>query len=458
MIALARRSLLAFFVAIAAAGPAVEAQAPPGSTFRVFLRSGDALPAYGEPVQVGDRLIFTLLVHERGGDRVLQLMSLSVETIDLDRTRGYAESMRAAHYAATRGEADYAAMTAEVQRALNQLTAVADPASRVALAEDAKRRLLSWSRENYSYRARDIAELAALFDDVIGELRVAAGGSRFALDLRAGPPAPAFEPLLEPPTLQESIELALAASRAADLADERAAILRAAFAALEANPLAAELRETVGNELDAELAAGVEYARLADEARRQSLAAMLEGDAPGVAAARRSVVERDRALGRRRPADVRALLAELDDRFERAAAHRLALDHYALVRPQLLAYERRMRPVLSGLDGLGPVLKAIEEMRSTAYERLEAASARLARLVAIASRVQAPADLADVHATLVSALHMAGQASARRRLAVTTTSIAVAKEASAAAAGAQLLAARARASLVERLFPPRIQP
>jgi hypothetical protein len=33
-----------------------------------------------------------------------------------------------------------------------------------------------------------------------------------------------------------------------------------------------------------------------------------------------------------------------------------------------------------------------------------------------------------------------------------------AREASSAAAGAQLLAAQARASLVERLFPPKIRP
>ena len=457
MIAAALRQSVAIAAIVVVAVPARAQVTPPGTTFRVFLRSGEALPAYGEAARVGDRLVFTLLLHERDRDRHLQLMSLPIDTVDVERTTRYAEAMRAGYYAATRGEADYAAMTAEVQRALGQLTAIEDAARRVALAEDAKRRLLAWSRENYSYRADDIAELAALFDDVIGELRAAAGSSQFSLDLRAGPAAPPAEALLPAPTLQESIAMALAAVRAADLAEERAAILSAAAAALNGVAEAADLRTTVARELDAELSASGEYARLADAARAASIAAMRVGDVAGVAAARDAVIERDRALGARRPAEVRALVTELDARLERAAAFRLALDHYALVRPRLLAYERRIRPVLSGLEGLDPLLEAIEGMRSTAYERLEAASSRLKRLADLAGRITVPDDLADVHATLVSALHLAEQASARRRLAVTTTSLAIARDASTAAAGAQLLVDQARTSLVARLFPPRIE-
>jgi hypothetical protein len=431
--------------------------AEPGSTFRVFLRDGTALPAYGESARVGDRLVFTLLIGE-ADDARLQLMSLPLDAVDVDRTARYAEAMRAAHYAATRGEADYAAITAEVQRALEQLTAIEDPDRRVALAEEAKRRLLSWSRENHSYRARDIAELGALFDDVIGELRAAAGDSRFSLDLRAGPAAPATEPLLPAPTLRDAIDLALVAARAADVAEDRLAILAAAIFAAGAGPDAADLIGRLERERDAEIAATGEYARLIDEAERQSLEAMRAGDVGAAQAARTAALDADRRLGHRRPAPMQALVAALDARLERTRAHRLALDHYALARPALLAYERRMRPVLSGLDGLRPVLTAVEEMRSTAYARLEAASDRLARLRALAGRVTPPDGLTDVHATFLSALHLAEQACARRRLAVATTSMPVAREASSAAAGAQLLAAQARETLVVRLFPPKIQP
>jgi hypothetical protein len=447
----------AIALVVAAAIP-LHAQQTPGTTFRVFLQSGEALPSYGEAARVGDRLVFTLLLGEDDLAPQLQLMSLPVDVVDLDRTMRYAEAMRAAHYAATRGEADYAAMTAEVQRALGQLTAIDDPARRLALAREARRRLLDWSRQNHSYRARDIATLAALFDDVIGELEVAAGTAEFALDFRAGVAVPTTEPLLPSPTRREAVALALAAARATDVVEERIAILTSAAVALDDDPGEADLRATVERELEAERTAGPEYAHLADHARKQSLNAMQSGDVAGVSAVRDAVVLRDRELGGRRPAEIRRLLDELDARLARAAAHRLALDHYALIRPTLLAYERRIRPVLSGLDGLEPILQAVADMRSTAYEQLEGASSRIGRLSDLAGRVSVPGDLADVHATLVSALHLAEQASARRRLAVATTSMTAAREASSAAAGAQLLAAQARASLVERLFPPKIRP
>ena len=82
-----------------------------GSIFRVFLSDGRAIPSYGESAVVGDRLVFTLLVSATAGPPALQLMSLPLPSVDLPRTQRYATSLRASHYAATRGEADYAAMT-----------------------------------------------------------------------------------------------------------------------------------------------------------------------------------------------------------------------------------------------------------------------------------------------------------------------------------------------------------
>ena len=65
--------------------------------------------------------MFTLLVSGTAGRNEMQLMSCRSRRVDVERTSRYAESMRAALYAATRGEADYAAVTEEVQRALDQL-------------------------------------------------------------------------------------------------------------------------------------------------------------------------------------------------------------------------------------------------------------------------------------------------------------------------------------------------
>ena len=173
------------------------------SMFRVFLMTGEALPSFGESAVVGDRVVFTIVVGDGGAKTALQLVSLPVATVDVSRTARYAESMRAARYAATHGEADYAAMTAEVERSVAQLTKIEDPKRRLAMAEEARRRLLSWSQEHYSYRADDVQKLAGMFDEVIAELRAAAGESRFTFDLVAGSAAAPVEPLLPPPTRRE---------------------------------------------------------------------------------------------------------------------------------------------------------------------------------------------------------------------------------------------------------------
>ena len=180
-------------------GPAIDA----ASMFRVFLMTGEALPSFGESAVVGDRVVFTIVVGDGSAKTALQLVSLPVATVDVSRTARYAESMRAARYAATHGEADYAAMTAEVERSVAQLTKIEDPKRRLAMAEEAKRRLLGWSQEHYSYRADDVQKLAGMFDEVIAELRAAAGESRFTFDLVAGSAAAQLEPLLPPPTLRE---------------------------------------------------------------------------------------------------------------------------------------------------------------------------------------------------------------------------------------------------------------
>ena len=122
------RITLAALLVLSAGISTVETQAiDAGAIFRVFLKTGQALPTYGESAIVGNRVVFTLLVGSAEARAAMQLMSLPAERVDLVRTRRYADAMRARHYAATRGEVDYAAMTQEVQRTLAQLTSVADP-------------------------------------------------------------------------------------------------------------------------------------------------------------------------------------------------------------------------------------------------------------------------------------------------------------------------------------------
>jgi hypothetical protein len=444
-------ALVLVFAAVPA-GQAIDA----GSMFRVFLTDGQAIPTFGESAVVGDRVVFTLVVGDGGARTAMQLVSLPVGTVDVVRTARYAESMRAARYAATRGEADYAAITAEVERSVAQLTKIEDPKRRLELAEEAKRRLLSWSQEHYSYRADDVQKLAGMFDEVIAELRLAAGESRFSFDLVAGSAAAQFEPLLPVPSLRESVAMALAAAKMSDLGAERQAILKAAATAAGSAVNAEDLTAAIDERLAMEQSADAAYAALAATLLSRADAAMRRADVDEVAEARRQAIARDRELGSLRPQELATLMGSLDAKLEAARTYRLALDHYAYARRGRLEYERRVRPAMSGFDGMRPMLEAIRDMRGTPFERLTIAYERLRAFAADLARVTPPTDLADVHATLSSSVHMAVEACERRRRAVIVASLADARDASSAAAGAVLLADQARQSLVRRLFPPRI--
>ncbi len=452
------RGLTAAIALAIATGIAVRAQAiDPGAVFRVFLHSGPALPSYGESAIVGDRVVFTLLVGAADARPALQLMSLPVDRVDLVRTRRYADALRAKHYGATRGEVDYAAMTQEVQRTLAQLTSIEDPAKRLALAEEAKKRLVAWASGTYGYRAKEIRELTSLFDDVIAELRASSGRREFAVDLRTGPGDGPPEPILPAPTLVESVALALDAARAADSESDRLAILRVADGVVGGSAAPADVTAAVKRELVSDADVTASYTQLFGTVRSQADLARKRADVAGVEAAIAALRDGDRDLGARRRQGVDALLAELAQVLEATRAHRAALDRYALVRTSLLQYERIARPVMSGLDGLLPVLNALRDLRYTAYERLERSTDRLAGYRRTLDAIEPPGDLADVHATIDSALKMAAHAVSRRRLAMSVRSETIDREAATAATGALLLYGLARQQLVSRLYPPKIK-
>lgn len=449
------RLLMMMALALGPALPALAQTAGPSTIYRVFLTDGQALPSYGEAAQVDDRVVFNLLIQRSGADQRLQLVSLPASAIDLGRTIRYAETMRAGFYAATRGEAEYTAMTAHVARTLDEIAKTADRRVRLQRAEEARQRLLTWSREHYQYRDSDVRELIELFEALVNELRAESGEKAFSFDLVAGQGSAVREALLPAPSPRESIALALVAARAADIAEERLAILRAAAAAAGTSPSTADLAARVAAELSQESRATTAYAALTTDITARAADALRRADVPALERLRAELDQRDRQLGGRRPQQVAELVKELQAKLEATRAHRLALDHYAYVRASLLAYERRIRPALSGLDGLRPVLQHIRDMRSMAFERIETAVTRLESFDRDADAVVPPADLESAHATLVSAIRMAREAVSRRRLAVITNNVTADREASAAAAGALLLADRTRENLVAGLFPPR---
>ena len=450
-----RATVIVLGLMAAAASPAAQAQVP--ATFRVFLSDGRTLSSYGESTVVADRVVFMLPIGDLNAHFELQLMSLPASSVDVGRTIRYAESVRAAHFAATRGETDYAAVTSELAGALDNLTKLTDRKRRLTIAEDARRRLLAWAGTSYGYRAAEVQELLALFDEVIADLRVAAGEARFSLDFVAGPVVPRMEPLMQAPTLRESIAMALSAAGASDLAAERSAILRTAMASMDGVAGAEEIRASITEKLNDEVAADRAYASLSTELTARADTAARAGDVRAVTSILEELDARDRALGSRRPDEVRALLHKIEAKLEAARARRLALDHYALVRTSLIEYERRVRSTMTGLDALKGPLDAIRDMSGPDFDTLLAAQTRLARFKTTLDAITVPDDLRAVHATLVSSVNMASVACVRRKQAIIAPDMAVAREASAAASGAQLLLDQARRDLLAQMAPPKVQ-
>ena len=453
------RCVAAVVAAVWTAVLVVSAQTvPPGSTFRVFLKGGDPLPSYGEAAIVGDRVIFTLLV---GGEtdlrRRYQLVDLPTGEVDLDRTVAYANAVRGAHYAATRGEAEYSEMTADVSRALDALPAMTDATERLRAAEQAKERMEDWSRRSYGYRVDDLDALERLFDVVLAELRADAGVGQLSVELSSRGLPRSVEPLQSAPNTPESVRLALSAATAADTGADRLAILRAAEAVLADEADGAELAGQVRARIAAEEAAEGFYAALATDLVSKAEAALGRGEPDTVASLLARLGARDDELGRMRPRLVRDLGRQLNLKLTATKAYRAALDHYAAARPALLGYERSVRPALATMDGLRPVIEAVREMRFTSFDRLLAAANRITGLQELLDGITPPDDLSDVHATLVSAVHLAREAVARRQVTATTMTSASSREAASAAAGSLLLFAQARSDLVARLFPPKPQ-
>jgi hypothetical protein len=428
----------------------VAAQAPsPSSVYRVFLKSGDALPSFGEAAVVADRIVFNLSIGGSDGPLTLQLVSLPLPLIDVDRTVRYADSMRAAFYTATRGEAEYAEMTAALSRDLERLAGMPDRKQQLLMAEQLHLGLVAWPRSHFFYRASDVEKLAAMVGDVINELKVAVGEKTFALELTAGPPAPRREPLMVAPRLKESISLSLTASSAADIGEERLAILKSAASITPADD--PELSAAVARRLQQETNAERSYAALVADIRKRAQAAEASGNAPAIDKLQAELLNRDQQYGFRRPKTVQDLIEELRKARDSAVARKDALDKYASVRRRLLDYELEVRPAFSALDGLRPVLEYYRELRVVSFERTTAAADRFERMRAHVESLTPPPEASAIHATLISALRMGIEATTRRREAAATNAMPTLRAASSAAAGALLLGDRARNDLVSSL-------
>jgi hypothetical protein len=427
--------------------------------YRVFFLDGTSAVSYGEFARTGGSIVFSIPLSGTDTDSPqLQLVSLAESSVDWPRTEAYAEAARAKQFGETRGEAEFSRLSEAVAATLNQVAFTEDPAKRLAIADRARKMLTDWPARNYAYRASDVAQLASLLDEVVSELRVAAGQSRFdmALVSTALPPPPV--PMLPPPTLRDSIEQAFMLSRASQDPAQRTALLRGITEAL-AGPSAsggwaAALRARANADLVISTRLDQAYSSLATRILKAADDRVQRADVRGVEALIKDVLSADDRLGRQRPQETAALLATMDARLDDARRLRLARDRWALGQTAIRAYERKARPAIDMLNRARSPLEEIRQLAGPSSRTLR----QLQQRAGIASRelalVKPGPETDTVHGLLASAFQMALRAVDTRMTAITGNDMNLAWQASSAAAGALLLLDRVREEMQRLSLPP----
>jgi hypothetical protein len=440
--------LVAGAVAVTPAIGQPPAASAPAALYRVFLQDGGVLVSYGEFARVSDRVVLSIPIGGTEASPVLHVISIAEKDVDWQRTNAYAQAARARHYAGTQGESDFARLTREVADTLYQVGATDDPAKRLAIAEAARRQLVDWPQTHFGYRAKELQQMTTWLDQVVSELRVAAGLSSFDLALVANvvvPPA-STSAVLPAPTFRERLESGFTAAKLTSDTPQRVSLLRSILDVLAptagpgfANSWMADLHSRVEADLAVEVGHDRNYGQL--RARALARAAVFErrADVRSLESVVRWVLDEDRRLQQARPADVAALLATLDVKLDAARRLRLAQDASALRWDVLTQYWREVRTGLDRLLGVREWLTAVRHLDGPSPGALR----QLSQLVTAAHRelgaVQPPPEVAAAHSTLVAAAGMAVRASTTRFDAVRSGSMDTAWQAASAAAGALML-------------------
>lgn len=433
--------------------------------YRVFLLDGTSLAAYGEFARVADRVVFSMRVGGTDAVPALQLVSLPASKVNWAVTERYADAARATHYAETRGEAEYAALNDYIAGTLNDIALTASPVLQLQMAETARHYLAQWSRASYGFRAGDIAELSSMLDEAAAEIRsrIGAAGAdglarSFDLQLVATVGPPPHAPLLPAPGLRESVEQALAAASVVDDPGERKALLQTASRALSGvtESWAPPLTRRALGELKAEARIDAAYARVSHTAVERADERAAAADVRGLQAVIAEVLTRDDRLGRRRPAEVSALLATLDVRLDAARRLRLALDRWELHADAYRRYSRAIERAMTIVKRLRGPMEDIRTLAGPERTALLRAKSRAEEASLALERIDPPADLDPVHALFVSAVKLASSACSQRLDAIRSGEVKTAWAASSAAAGALMLLDRAQEDLTRWLKPPSL--
>jgi hypothetical protein len=457
---------VAMLCLLAAAAPSVAADE--ATLLRVFLSDGTSLVSYGEFARVADRVVFSMPIAlettTTSSTPTLQLVNIPADRVDWARTDRYAETARAARYAATQAESDYVALSNAVARALNEVTFTTDPARRLALVEQARKTLADWPQDHFNYRNADVRQMLSLLDEAIADLRASAGGNRFDLSFVAvAEPLTPTEPLLPPPTPKEAIEQLLTVSQLTESAVERQSILSVVLVRLDrdADTLPAGWAETVRAKTTAAMEADLRLERTYQSMIRRSIGQAerraRNGDVLGVRRALERLRRGDAALGRKRPDAILGAIAAVEAELDAARRLRLARDRWALRAPVLRQYGGAMTTAFAIFRSLQKPLENIKQLSGSTQASLSVVERRVARVLELIEDIVPPEECQTAHAILVNAAHLADNAAKIRREATRSGDIARAWDASSAAAGALMLSARAKTEIRSLLEPPRRQ-
>ena len=455
------QSTAILIVASLFSSPSAAQEAPSRVLFRVFLSDGRVLASYGEWARVDDRVIFSMPTQMSRDPVELHLVTIPAGRVDWPRTEQYAESVRAAAYAASRGDADFTAFSSDIAKVLNEVSQITDPNVRLATAEQARRSLADWPGSHYGYRVGEVREALSVLDEVIAQLRVAVGQTRFDLSLSA-PMASPPPPPLPAPSDAELVEQFVTAASLAETSAGKVTLLQTVLRLLDRavgllpETWADRIRRGAIGDLEGEQRVDRDYETLRKSTLDAAARAGRRRDAREFERLRTRILKEDTRLGGQRPGDVASLLATLDLASITSQA-RATQDLWQKRGPAFRRYRRSTNGSFSVFKDVARTLEQVKTMSGPAVNTIAPLAKRLAKAGRSLAKVTPPPELLTGHSLVRSAWELAESALRLRVESVSSNSIDVARRASSAAAGALLLYQRARTDLTAAMEPPTRQ-
>jgi hypothetical protein len=214
-------------------------------------------------------------------------------------------------------------------------------------------------------------------------------------------------------------------------------------------------RASIRRSIEAEAATDRAYATLASRVLARADRRMKRADVRGLTRLRDQVLDRDARLGGKRPQQLDALLATLNQRLDAAQRLRLARDRWAQQAETFRLYRRAIGAWVDVLQRAEKPLHDIRALAGPTAATLTELERRFDRLDPAMRMVLVPVDLRNTHASLVSAWQLADTAISQRQRAIANNDIDLARNASAAAAGSLMLLERVEMEIARSLEAPK---